>query len=263
MLRVQIAVAEKSVNQRRPSNVDIYMRKVEDVKQHYEEHLQELREELDNLKREENNFYLDIATSVGRGESLPEKDRNPKVLVTERNCGIRMSDISKGGFFTTGHPRLLQESLKTSKDGDTSGLLKQAQELFSDIPERNTTTTNYMTPPSSSNSGFKLMDKAQGVCTSKQQTGSETKPEVWRQKQQAVGSTPSRAFGPRSGSIGVVSGNRSGVKSGKPNFKFVSKASAGGIKGASKIKTSAFLPVVVTGPEEQKTKVSDQTDAGK
>merc|ERR1719447_2309121 len=84
MLRVQIAVAEKSINQRRPSNVDIYMRKVEDVKQHYEEHLQELREELDNLKREENNFYLDIATSVGRGESLPEKDRNPKVLVTER-----------------------------------------------------------------------------------------------------------------------------------------------------------------------------------
>ena len=39
MLRVQIAVAEKSINQRRPSNVDIYMRKVEGVKQHYKEHL--------------------------------------------------------------------------------------------------------------------------------------------------------------------------------------------------------------------------------
>ena len=260
MLRVQIAVAEKSVNQRRPSNVDIYMRKVEDVKQHYEEHLQVLREELDNLKREENNFYLDIATSVGRGESLSEKDGNPKVLVTKKNCGIRMSDISIGGFFTTGHPRLRQESLKTSKGGDTSGLFQQGQELFSDILERN---TNYMTPPSSSNSGFKLMDIAQGVSTPKQQTGSETKPEVWRQKQQAVGSTPSRAFGPRSGSIGVVSGNRSGVKSGKPNFKFVSKASSGGIKGASKIKTSVFLPVVVTEPEDQKSKVSDQTDARK
>ena len=45
MLRVQIAVAEKSINQRRPSSVDIYMRKVEDVKQHYEEQLLELREE--------------------------------------------------------------------------------------------------------------------------------------------------------------------------------------------------------------------------
>ena len=64
MLSVQIAVAEKSINQRRPSNVDIYMRKLEGVKQHYEEQLQVLREELDNLKREENNFYLDIATSV-------------------------------------------------------------------------------------------------------------------------------------------------------------------------------------------------------
>jgi len=260
MLRVQIAVAEKSVNQRRPSNVDIYMRKLEDVKQHYEEHLQELREELDNLKREENNFYLDIATSVGRGESLSEKDGNPKVLVTERNCGIRMSDISKGGFFTTAHPRLRLESLKTSKGGDMSGLFQQAQELFSDNPERN---TNYMIPPPSSNSGCKVMDVAQGVSTPKQQTGSETKPEVWRQKQQAVGSTPSRAFGPRSGSIGVVSGNRSGVKSGKPNFKFVSKASSGGIKGSSKIKTSVFLPVVVTEPEDQKSKVSDQTDARK
>ena len=264
MLSVQIAVAEKSINQRRPSNVDIYMRKLEGVKQHYEEHLQVLREELDNLKREENNFYLDIATSVGRGESLSEKDGNPKVLVTERNCGIRMSDISKGGFFTTAHPRLRQESLKTSKGGDMSGLFQQAHELFSDNPQRNTTPTNYMTPPSSSNSGCKVMnDVAQGVSTPKQQTGSETKPEVWRQKQQAVGSTPSRAFGPRSGSIGVVSGNRSGVKSGKPNFKFVSKASSGGIKGASKIKTSVFLPVVVTEPEVQKNKVSDQTDARK
>ena len=263
MLRVQIAVAEKSINQRRPSSVDIYMRKVDDVKQHYEEQLQELREELDNLKREENNFYLDIATSVGGGESLSEKDGNSKVLVTERNCGIRMSDISKGGFFTTAHPRLRQESLKTSKGGDTSGLFQQAQELFSDNPERNTTPTNYMTPPSSSNSGCKVMDVAQGVGTPKQQTGSETKPEVWRQKQQAVGSTPSRAFGPRSGSIGMVNGNRSGVKSGKPNFKFVSKASSGGIKGSSKIKTSVFLPVVVTEPEDQKSKVSDQTDARK
>ena len=263
MLRVQIAVAEKSINQRRPSSVDIYMRKVDDVKQHYEEQLQELREELDNLKREENNFYLDIATSVGRGESLSEKNGNSKVLVTERNCGIRMSDISKGGFFTTAHPRLRQESLKTLKGGDTSGLFQQAQELFSDIPERNTTPTNYMTPPSSSNSGCKVMDVTQGVSTPKQQTGSETKPEVWRQKQQAVGSTPSRAFGPRSGSIGMVSGNRSGVKSGKPNFKFVSKASSGGIKGSSKIKTSVFLPVVVTEPEGQKSKVSDQTDARK
>ena len=260
MLRVQIAVAEKSINQRRPSNVDIYMRKVEGVKQHYEEHLQELREELDNLKREENNFYLDIATSVGRGESLSEKDGNPKVLVTERNCGIRMSDISKGGFFTTGHPKLRQESLKTSKGGDTSGLFQQAQELFSDNPERN---TNYMIPPPSSNSGCKVMDVAQGVSTPKQQTGSETKPEVWRKKQQAVGSTPSRAVVPRSGSIGMVSGNRIGVKSGKPNFKFVSKASSGGIKGSSKIKTSAFLPVVVTEPEDQKSKVSDQTYARK
>ena len=259
MLRVQIAVAEKSINQRRPSNVDIYMRKLEDVKQHYEEHLQELREELDNLKREENNFYLDIATSVGRGKSLSEKDGNPKVLVTERNCGIRMSDISKGGFFTTAHPRLRLESLKTSKGGDMSGLFQQAQELFSDNPERN---TNYMTPPSSSNSGFKLMHVAQGVSTPKQQKGPDMS-EVWRQKQQAVGSTPSRAFGPRSGSIGVVSGNRSGVKSGKPNFKFVSKASAGGIKGVSKTKSSAFLPVVVTGSEEQKTNVSDQTNARK
>ena len=162
MLRVQIAVAEKSINQRRPSNVDIYMRKLEDVKQHYEEHLQELREELDNLKREENNFYLDIATSVGKGKSLSEKDGNPKVLVTEGNCGIRMSDISKGGSFTTGHPRLRQDSLKTSKGGDTGGLSQQGQELFSDILERN---TNYMTPPSSSNSGFKLMHVAQGVST--------------------------------------------------------------------------------------------------
>ena len=194
---------------------------------------------------------------------MSENDGNPKVLVKEKNCGIRMSDISKGGFFTIGHPKLLQESLKTSKDSDTSGLFKQAQELFSDIPERNTTPTNYMTPPSSSNFGLKLMHVAQGVSTPKQQTGSETKPEVWRQKQQAVGSTPSRAFGPRSGSIGLVSGYRSGVKSGMPNFKFVSKASSGGIKGSSKIKTSVFLPVVVTEPEDQKSKVSDQTDARK
>ena len=42
-----------------------------------------------------------------------------------------------------------------------------------------------------------------------------------------------------------------GLKGGKPSFKFVSEASSNGNKGKSKFKSSGFLPVVVMGTEEK------------
>ena len=57
MLRVQIAVAKKSNSQKRPSNVDIYKRRVDSVKQHYEDQLKEMTAELAALKQEESNFF--------------------------------------------------------------------------------------------------------------------------------------------------------------------------------------------------------------
>ena len=92
MLRVQIAVAKKSNCQSRPSSVDIYKRKVDSVKQKYEDQLKEMTEELAALKQEESNFYLDIATNLGKGAA--ERDTKPKALVTETQCSINMSDVS-------------------------------------------------------------------------------------------------------------------------------------------------------------------------
>ena len=78
------------------------------------------------------------------------------------------------------------------------------------------------------------------------------------QKQQPFGRATSQAAGVSTGASVGSTGNGSGIstlsgsKRGKPSFKFVSKASsAGGSKGASKVKSSGFLPVVVMGPEEK------------
>jgi len=261
MLRVQIAVAKKSASQKRPSNVDIYKRRVDSVKQHYEDQLKEMTAELAALKQEESNFYLDIATSFGTGVSPAERDAKPKTLVTEKQCSINMSDVSNSGssFKTPGRttPTCL------------SGLFQRAERLFSDALDKSSmeATSVNATPATLRNEAtasifkFKrstptLMDAAAKGNNTNQNAGFELVGD--HQKQQPFGRATSQAAGVSTGASVGSTGNGSGIstlsgsKRGKPSFKFVSKASsAGGSKGASRVKSSGFLPVVVMGPEEK------------
>jgi len=266
MLRVQIAVAKKSNNQNRPSNVDIYKRKVDSVKQHYEDQLKEMTAELAALKQEESNFYLDIATSFGTGVSPAERDSKPKILVTEENCSINMSDFANSGGPRSVAFQNTPSSFKTSgrtTANSLSGLFQQAEKLSSEVPTLDQSsmeaTSGSATPAALRNGAtasifkFKkltptLKDAAAKGNTTNQNAGFELVGD--HQKQQPFGRATSQAVGvgtgAKVGSSGISPLSLSGSKRGKPSFKFVSKASSAGGKGASR-----FLPVVAMGPEDE------------
>lgn len=90
------------------------------------------------------------------------------------------------------------------------------------------------------------MDAAAKGNTTNQNAGFEVVDD--HQKQQPFGRATSQAVGvgtgAKVGSAGISP--LSGSKRGKPSFKFVSKASSAGGKGASR-----FLPVVAMGPEDE------------
>ena len=240
MLRVQIAVAKKSSSQSRPSSVDIYKRKVDSLKQHCEDQLKELSEELAALKQEESNFYLDIATSCGKGATVAAIESKPNILVTERQCSINMSDISNYG-------RSSAVVSQPSKGTGLSGLFQQADQLFSDDPaaiDQSTRAATSINEPlavcctEGTSSVFKfkkstptLLDaaaKANGI----QNKGSKLVGD--HHKQQISERTSPHAVGVGTAGAKVGSGNTPGSKGGEPSFKFVSKASSAGNQGKSK-----------------------------
>ena len=269
MLRVQIAVAKKSNSQSRPSSVDIYKRQVESVKQHYEDQLKEMTEELAALKQEESNFHLDIATSFAA-----ERDAKPNVLVTERQCSINISDVSSNGWSRTAASQMTQSSCKTpSKGTGLSGLFQQADRLFSDGPAAldqsaraatsvNVTPAALRTEATSSMFKFKkstptLMDAAAKE-NRNQNKGFNLVGD--HQRQQTSERTNTQAGGVGAAGAKVGRSNTPGSKGGKPSFKFVSKAASAGSKGKSGVKSSGFLPVVVMGPEEENGGEAEQMD---
>ena len=252
MLRVQIAVAKKSNCQGRPSSVDIYKRKVDSVKQKYEDQMKEMAEELAALKQEESNFYLDIATNLGKGAA--ERDTKPKALVTEMQCSINMSDVSKSQISKA----LSVANCKTpSPVTGLTGLFQQAENLFSDgftldqnagaaISVNDLTHAALRMEATSSIFKFKkstptLMDAAAKENSTSQTMGFQLDDDSQRQQ----------ALAGKTISPGVGRSRVPGSKGGKPSFKFVSKASSNGNKGKSKFKSSGFLPVVVMGTEEK------------
>ena len=270
MLRVQIAVAKKSSSQSRPSSVDIYKRKVDSVKQHYEDQLKEMSEELAALKQEESNFYLDIATETfGKGATVAAIESKPSILVTERQCSINMSDVSNYGRSRA----VVSQKIQPSKGTGLSGLFQQADQLFSDDPaaidQSTRAATSLNEPPAvccteGTSSVFKfkkstptLLDaaaKANGI----QNKGSKFVGD--HHKQQISERTSPHAVGVGTAGAKVGSGNTPGSKGGKPSFKFVSKASSAGNQGKSKVKSSGFLPVVFMGPEEENGGEAQQLD---
>ena len=253
MLRVQIAVAKKSNCQSRPSSMDIYKRKVDS----YENQLKEMADELAALKQEESNFYLDIATGFGKG--VAERDAKPNALVTERECSINMSNVSNSLSYRAVASQMARPNCKTpSTASGLSGLFQQAERLFSDgsTPDHsagaassvNVTPVALRTEATSSIFSFQkstptLMDAAAKENTTNHTAGFQLDDDNQRQK--ALGRTSSPA-------VGVSSARIPGSKGGKPSFKFVSKTSATGNKGKSKVKSSGFPPVVVMETEEKR-----------
>ena len=250
MLRVQIAVAKKSNCQSRPSSVDIYKRKVDSVKQKYEDQLKEMTEELAALKQEESNFYLDIATDFGKGGA--ERDAKPFAQVTERECSINMSNVSNSLSYRAAASPMAQANCKTpSTATGLSGLFQQAERLFSDGSTLDhsagaASSVNVTSAPGSifrfKKSTLTLMDAAVKENTTNQTAGFQLVDD--NQRQEVLGRIGSPA-------VGVGSARIPGSKGGKPSFKFVSKTSSTGNKGKSKVKNSGFLPVVVMETEEK------------
>ena len=230
MLRVQIAVAKKSSSMSRPSSVDIYKRKVDSLKQHYEDQLKEMSEELAALKQEESNFYLDIATETfGKGATVAAIESKPSILVTERQCSINMSDISNYGRSST-------VVSQPSKGTGLSGLFQQADQLFSDDPaaidQSTRAATSINEPPAvccteGTSSVFKfkkttptLLDaaaKANGI----QNKGSKFVGD--HHKQQIYERTSPHAVGVGTAGAKVGSGNTSGSKGGSPVLSLCQK----------------------------------------
>ena len=247
-LRVQIAVAKKSNSKSRPSSVDIYKRKVESVKQRYEDQLKEMTEELAALKQEESNFYLDIATGCGKG--VAERDTKPNTLVIESQCSINMSDVSN----SIGSRSVASQMANCKTPTGLSGLFQQAERLFADgstldhsARAANVTPATLRTEATSSIFKFKKSTPTLMDAAAKKITGFGFDDGIDQRQEQALGRTTSPA-------VGVGSARIPGSKGGKPNFKFVSKTSSGN-KGKSKLKSSGFLPVVVMGTEEEKDEV--------
>ena len=246
MLRVQIAVAKKSNCQSRPSSVDIYKRKVDSVKQKYEDQLKEMTEELAALKQEESNFYLDIATGFGKG------DAKPFAQVTERECSINMSNVSNSLSYRAAASPMAQANCKTpSTATGLSGLFQQPERLFSDGStfDHSAGAASSVNVTSAPGSKFRfkkstptLMDAAVKENTTNQTAGFQLVDD--NQRQEVLGRIGSPA-------VGVGSARIPGSKGGKPSFKFVSKTSSTGNKGKSKAKSSGFLPVVVMETEEK------------
>ena len=249
MLRVQIAVAKKSQSQSRPSNVDIYKRKVDAVTQHYEEQLKEMAEELAALKQEEHNFHLDIATSV-----IPSEAK-PNLLFTETQSSINISDVSNSSCSRV-------SSFQNTPKSTNFSLFQQAR-LFSDdlALEKNQKEVEAVftvpgKPRKEVSSVFKFK-KTAAVMNAAAKDSKTSLGVAVAGDQQGQQSTSHQE-----GGYGTVSscGNTPGVKGGKPSFKFVSKTASAGSKATSRAKSVGFLPVVVMGPEKDDEGVKNIMD---
>ena len=256
MLRVQIAVAKKSQSQSRPSNVDIYKRKVDAVTQHYEEQLKEMAEELAALTQEEHNFHLDIATSV-----IPSEAK-PNLLFAETQSSINISDVSNRSCSRV-------SSFQNTPKSTNFSLFQQAR-LFSDdlaLEKNQKEVEAVFTVPSNPRKEVSSVFKFKKTATVMNAAAKDSKTSQNmvlgvavagdQQGQQSTGKVSHQE-----GGYGTVSscGNTPGVKGGKPSFKFVSKTASAGSKATSRAKSVGFLPVVVMGPEKDDEGVKNIMD---